>query len=293
VKNILYWLEERFSMRRWEAISAVVMLCLILVVVAINYSLPYILKNDISADKQVQLSKIYNSLDSSYDEAHPSYDAKTVRDGSNLTPFNFDPNTITKEQWLALGLSERQVNTILKYRDAGGTFYDKADVKKMYSISEQEYLKLEPYINIAKQARPAYAKQEPAVVELNTCDTAALNKLPGIGSYTAHKLVVFRESVGGFVNLQQVLEAGVSADNFEMCKKYLRINTNAVKRINLNTITFQELKAHPYCNEAMALSICKHRKTQGGSIANVDEIATLPSVSPELWQKLKPYVVLK
>ncbi|MFM2387633.1 MAG: hypothetical protein RL660_2390 [Bacteroidota bacterium] len=282
-------------MRRWEAISAMVMLCLILLVVAINYSLPYILKNDISADKQVQLSKIYNSLDSSYDEAHPSYDAKTVRDGSNLKPFNFDPNTITKEQWLALGLSERQVNSILKYRETGVVFYTKADVGKIYALSDEEFKRLEPYITIATQGKAAINKQkkEPAVVELNTSDTAALNKLPGIGSYTAHKLVEFRNKIGGFVNMQQVLEAGVSADNFEMCKKYLRINTNVVKRINLNTVSFQELKAHPYCNEAMALSICKHRKTQGGSIANVDEIATLPSVSPELWQKLKLYVVLK
>jgi competence protein ComEA len=60
--------------------------------------------------------------------------------------FNFDPNQITMEDWLKLGLTEKQTQTILNYRNAGGKFFTKKDLKKIYSISDELFQKLEPYI---------------------------------------------------------------------------------------------------------------------------------------------------
>jgi len=83
--------------------------------------------------------------------------------------FDFDPNTTTKEEFAKLGITEKQIKKILKkfilsklgitekqikvienYRNKGGRFFEKEDFKKIYSISDNLYKKLENYIKIEK-----------------------------------------------------------------------------------------------------------------------------------------------
>ncbi|MGZ5264610.1 MAG: hypothetical protein ACXWBY_04645 [Kaistella sp.] len=59
----------------------------------------------------------------------------------------FDPNLLSGEEWKNLGFSERQVATILKYKNVvGGEFSSKEQLKKCYAISEEKFSELEPYI---------------------------------------------------------------------------------------------------------------------------------------------------
>lgn len=59
----------------------------------------------------------------------------------------FDPNTLNHEQWQKLGFSEKQVSTILKYKDiVGGKFVSKEQLKKCYAISEEKFAILSPFI---------------------------------------------------------------------------------------------------------------------------------------------------
>jgi len=62
-----------------------------------------------------------------------------------LTDFN--PNDLDESQWKNLGFSEKQVKTILKYKEiVGGNFKSKAQFKKCYAVSAEKYETLEPYI---------------------------------------------------------------------------------------------------------------------------------------------------
>lgn len=59
----------------------------------------------------------------------------------------FNPNEYTKEQWMGLGFTEKQVGTIMNYkRSLGGKFKDAATLKKCYSISEEKFAELEPFL---------------------------------------------------------------------------------------------------------------------------------------------------
>lgn len=60
---------------------------------------------------------------------------------------NFNPNEISREQWMNLGFTEKQVGTIMNYkRSLGGKFKDAATLKKCYSISEEKFAEIEPYL---------------------------------------------------------------------------------------------------------------------------------------------------
>lgn len=62
-------------------------------------------------------------------------------------PKSFNPNHLTDNEWRALGFSEKQVTTILKYKQVvGGEFRSKEQLKKCYAISEDKFSELEPYI---------------------------------------------------------------------------------------------------------------------------------------------------
>jgi competence protein ComEA len=288
---MLKWLQQYFEMRRWESIAIVVLMIAIVSAVAINYSIPYLVEDKLKPQKKLELISLAETIDSSASN-NKGY---AESDGSNITPHKFNPSISSKEDLMSLGLREKTVDMMLNYRNKGGQFRSKLDVKKMYSLSPAEYARLASYIDLPDSISAnkfTSTKKVIAPAELNTCDTAQLNAISGIGSYTAQKIVEYRTKLGGYVNIKQVLECGVTADNFEKAKQYLQCNAKRVKYINVSTITFQELKMHPYCNEAMALAICKYRKTKG-AIASIKELGAIEGVDATLFAKLMPYLTLQ
>jgi len=62
--------------------------------------------------------------------------------------FEFDPNGLSDKHWLQLGLSIKQIGVIRNYELKGGRFFNKEDLKKIYSISSNQYKMLEPFVRI-------------------------------------------------------------------------------------------------------------------------------------------------
>ena len=73
----------------------------------------------------------------------------------NCQLFKFDPNTATESQLLSLGLSQREVRNILKYRAHGGRYRVKEDFARVYGLTLEKYRQLEPYIAIKPQIMAA------------------------------------------------------------------------------------------------------------------------------------------
>lgn len=70
-----------------------------------------------------------------------------VKPKSELVLEKFNPNDLSHEQWIKLGFSEKQTQTIFNYkRSLGGKFKDAETLKKCYSISEEKFAELEPYL---------------------------------------------------------------------------------------------------------------------------------------------------
>ena len=147
-------------------------------------------------------------------------------EGRKAELFAFDPNTADSTQLLRLGLAPWQVRNIYRYRAKGGIYRDKTDFARLYGLTAGQYRRLEPYINISPDYRPAaevypapkhdaYArdtikyplKLKPGqTVSLNTADTALLKRVPGIGSGFAGAIIRLRERLGGFYDTAQLLE---------------------------------------------------------------------------------------
>ncbi len=199
--------------------------------------------------------------------------------------FPFDPNTADSSQLLRLGLQPWQVRNIYKYRAHGGIYRTKKDFADTYGMTVKQYHELEPYITISKDYRPAstlFAKETHErdtlrypvklnvgeQVELNTLDTLQLRKVPGIGSYFAREIVRHGQRLGGYYTVDQLDEI----DGFpQTAKKYFSVNTTSVHKLNINKLSLQQLRRHPYINYYQAKAIADYRRLHG----NIKSMADL------------------
>ena len=209
---------------------------------------------------------------------------EVMPDEPHLSPFPFNPNGLPEEDWRRMGMTERQIRNIKNYEAKGGKFYSKRDVQKLYAISDEEFAVLEPFIVIPPlnkslyQSASRYAdakgtlddelkKREPApvqMVEVNSADSALFAQLPKVNPYLAARIVSFRERLGGFLGMEQLLEVkGMDSLRFEECRPYLSILEVEIVRVDVNRADFKALVNHPYLNYDMVKAIVRHRETRG------------------------------
>lgn len=154
----------------------------------------------------------------------------------------FDPNNLDENGWKKLGFSEKQVATILKYKNiVGGEFTSKAQLKKCYSISEEKFNELEPYILLPENTKNSYEsgkyrsfhnsnprsfeKKElkiPGKFNPDHCSTTDFVKM-GFTEKQAHSILKYKQYLGGsFLSKEKFKDCFIiSEENFRKMEPYL------------------------------------------------------------------------
>lgn len=217
--------------------------------------------------------------------------------------FPFDPNTASEQDLLRLGLPGALVKRLLHYREKGGAFFQKSDFRKLYGLTDIDYARLEPFISIASAAvapRPAsYAVGHstfaaPTTLDINGATAEEWQRLPGIGAGRAQKILRFREKLGGFVSVQQVGETfGLPDSVFQPIANRLAMHTPVYRKIDLNSVTEDELNRHPYFNFKQAKLIIAYRE-QHGPYTAVSDLERIAAFADKAWlERVKPYLMVK
>jgi len=228
-----------------------------------------------------------------YRDAHPA---------ANAALFAFDPNQLDAAGWKRLGLRDKTIGIILNYRAKGGRFKTAADLQKIYGLHPDEFARLKPFINIETTglSTPASFSETAPVnkttktryssIAINSADTTALIALPGIGSKLAARIINFREKLGGFYSVDQVGETfGLPDSVFQKIKGWLVAEPGSIRKININTATVDELKAHPYIRWAIAKAIVAYRD-QHGRFERIEDVKKVMVITDEAFKKLFPYL---
>ncbi len=244
--------------------------------------------------------------------AMDSLDAReTIKDSSSWTEpaparakplpttlFIFDPNLISGEEWMRLGLPPRTVKTILKYRSKGGRFYKPEDLERIWGLPPGFYERVKTYILITPipgkttVAVPILAEKKKKIlqpVSVNEADTTAFIDLPGIGSKLAARIISFREKLGGFYSVDQVGETyGLPDSSFQKIRPYLA-NAGTVRQLDLNAATAEELKDHPYFRWTLARAIVAYRN-QHGPFKDLSELKNISVIDEASYQRIVHYL---
>jgi competence protein ComEA len=288
------WLKSdfNFSKREFNGLLVLIVLLGLITVMPTIYEMFIPEQEDLPAERAaiLQLQQI---------EAEKKYGynyGKDAKGHKQQKLFKFDPNTASLSDWQLLGLSPKQAAVMLRYREKGGRFRHKEELKKMYPISANLYGQLESYIHInsitSLEIKQHYPK--PAVklirIDLNRADTTALDSVKGIGPAFARRIFNYRQRLGGFYKKEQLLEVyGVDSSKYEEVKGQLILESGPLKQIKINSVGFEELRHHPYLNYKQVNAILQFRKQHGnyGNIADLKKVAILSAATLD---KLTPYI---
>lgn len=218
----------------------------------------------------------------------------------------FDPNTVDKSGLIKLGLSPKQAQVVLNYREKGGKFKDAGDFSRMYVISPKTYERVKEYISIETDKADTiksgtvvnvktysasfngYENRE--LLRLNTADSIDLISLPGIGSYYARKIIQYRERLGGFATKDQLLEIyGIDKERFDLFAERIDVDTNDVTKVDLKVATFEQLSGNPYIGGYVARAIIRYREKSGIELTNLANLVMNNIIKKELYKILKYY----
>lgn len=201
--------------------------------------------------------------------------------GRKVESFRFDPNTVTVDDMVRLGLSPRQAESIANYRGKGGRFRSKDDFRKMYVVSDTLFSRLEPYIEIPK-------------IELNTADSAALVSLRGIGPWYARKIMDYRSELGGFVSKEQLMEIdGIDRERFDGFSDAVTVDPSLVHRLDLWHSPDSLLAKHPYLGSRLARSVVRYRELFDSTRWTLPDLASEGAISEEAAKKIKKYIEIQ
>jgi competence ComEA-like helix-hairpin-helix protein len=216
----------------------------------------------------------------------------------------FDPNTADSSTLVHLGFKPWQAKNMVKYRAAGGRYRKPEDLKKLYGMTDSMFQALTPYIYIAREEVDSVAvdslrkdslprwkeENKDTILNLRTADTVELKMIHGIGSYRARQIVRYREQLGGFVSVEQVLEAkGMENVDADSLLAHFWIDSVKIEPMNVNSVGVQRLSRHPYLRfeQAQAIYELRRKKIRLDSIQQLQQIECIPA---ETLEKIAPYL---
>lgn len=294
------WLNKHFGFSKGE-FNGLILLILIIVILKC-FPLIYNYYKPVEKDQPDLLAAIKQITIT--DQQSSYYTRDRIENSGNKPSsrlFKFDPNTISTEDWQALGLSPKQAQSIVNYRNKGGKFYKAEDLQRMYTISPEMYKKLLPYVEIQGQnesfpkktfqyEKKEYVKKALVIVEVNQADSAGLDQIKGIGPAFANRILKYRERLGGFYKKEQLMEVyGLDSVKYAEIKDQITINPSAIKTVNINTADFSALKSSPYLSYKQINAIIQYRK-QHGNYSSTGDLKKIAILTPQVIEKIAPYI---
>lgn len=249
---------------------------------------------------------------------HPAKQYTYAVEEEPFETFPFDPNTADSTTLLRLGLSPWQVQNIYRYRAKHGRYHKPEDFKRVPGMTNEQWKRLGPQVRIAKEFQYVEQKTSPAssqplpkdtereisvavmqdsfprlekikagqTIDINTADTTLLKMIPGIASKRAARIVAYRNKLGGFVAVEQAMEATEMPDSV---LGYMTVSALPVTMINVNKLSVQQMMKHPYLNFYQAKAIFEHRCNKG-NLHSIEELSRLEAFKPTDIDRLRPYI---
>jgi DNA uptake protein ComE-like DNA-binding protein len=211
--------------------------------------------------------------------------------------YPFNPNFITDYKGYKLGMSVQEIDRLLtfrkenKYVNSAEEFQDVTKVSDSLLTTIAPYFKFPDWVNNKKEFKeykryvftPFAKKGKWVVIDINLATQEDLIKISGIGEAISLRILKFKESLGGFVSMDQMKDVyGLSPEVIESLKAHFKISVlPIVKKIDINNASIKELSQFPYFNYQMAKQIVTFR-SMNGDFKNIEDLTKIKGLSIDM-----------
>ena len=236
-----------------------------------------------TAEKFADCSRPRNDVVSVRKSAQHSPAAEFVRQSAprrQIESFHFNPNTASQEDFRRLGFSEKQAQSIINYREKGGTYRRKEDFAKSFVVSDSIYRRLEKYIDIP-------------LLDLNLADSAAFDALPGIGGWFARKMVEYRKALGGYSYKEQLMDIyNFTEEKYQALEDLITVSPEHMTPYPIWTLPADSLRQHPYIKDyETARSIVLYRENSPKENLTISALHATGIIGAETAAKLSKCII--
>jgi len=237
----------------------------------------------------------------------------TDKNMADHTKFSFDPNLISFDSLIRLGLPRKAANNWVKYLKKGGKFRSKEDLLKIYGVEQRWFAEIEPLVVIQENRtltpkateKPAnHNRSEPITyeskrnfdknpsirIDINAASQEDFMQLKGVGQTLSNRIIKYRESLGGFYAVSQIAEVyGIQDSLFQTLRKQLYLDEVKLEMIAINHLSVKELAKHPYIDFNLAKKIISFRE-QHQTIKSQETLKRIYLIDRTAIDKLLPYL---
>ena len=240
-----------------------------------------------------------------------------------LTEFN--PNDLDQSQWKNLGFSEKQVKTILKYKDiVGGNFKSKAQFKKCYAVSAEKYESLERYILLPesnsdfKNNQPSYKPYEKKKLNIKgkfNPDSYIQKDWENLGFSEKQSVAIlkYKNYLGGsFISKEKLRECFmINDEQFSQLSPYLILPSKTPENLaykfdkkkekesvkinnyfDPNELNAKQWQALGFSEKQANVIVNYRERNLRGSFKSLEDIQKCFMISPEKFEEMKPWIRL-
>ncbi len=236
----------------------------------------------------------------------------------------FDPNDLDENHWRKLGFSEKQTETILKYRKMiGGKFVSKEQFKKCYAVSEEKFEQLRSFILLpethsdGKFENSGFKNEKRSLNITRKFDPDLFSKNDwqniGFSEKQAQAILKYKNYLGGsFVSKEKFKECFIiNEENYARLEPYLILpaktkahlneytgSLNPLKRrtplipFDPNTLDHHGWMALGFSDKQSNIIINYRKKNRKGNFETLEDIKSCFVISPEKFEELKPFIRL-
>jgi competence ComEA-like helix-hairpin-helix protein len=254
---------------------------------------PYIIIADSLAPKARVYERTFN------EESKPLLSPRKSTVNKSVIPTRFSIDTVSASYLTVWGLSLRQAEAFLRYREACGGIFSVEHLSRCYVVDKEFVERVEPYIVFSTEATvqsssslsmQSEKRGDQGLIEINSADSATLVRISGIGPKSAAQIIKYRELLGGYYNVDQISELEVvTEENFQRILPQICCDSAEIKKININFASPKLLERHPYLSNRMLRRIINKRELKGGW-STIREMIEDDIFSEEEAARIAPYL---
>lgn len=205
--------------------------------------------------------------------------------------YQYNPNYLTDYRAYTLGLPPEAFDKLLRYRQTNSYVNTPKQFQEVTKLSDSLMEKLLPQLKFSKPLFKSKTKNRIVLKkDINKASASDFQEVSGIGAVLSERIIKYRSFLSGFSVLEQCYEV-YGLDSLVVQRLWERFEIQSlpeIERLDLTTVSLQELEQIPYLNRADARKIIAHRtKNKGISMATLSELFVN---SPNKLQRIKLYL---